>query len=84
MFDQARALIQRFKGDSYVHGLGVLPRAGALAAHLGRRAALVRDTSPDSTPLSTRSSKRFAQPGSKSQASYPAPPPMLRSKTCTG
>jgi alcohol dehydrogenase class IV len=46
MFDQARALIQRFKGDSYVHGLGVLPRAGALAAHLGRRAVLVRDTFP--------------------------------------
>ncbi len=43
MFDHARSLIRQFKGDSYVHGLGVLPRAGALAAALGRRAVLVRD-----------------------------------------
>jgi alcohol dehydrogenase class IV len=43
MFESARALIHSFKGAHYVHGLGVLPRAGSLAAALGRRAAVVRD-----------------------------------------
>jgi alcohol dehydrogenase class IV len=43
MFDDAISLIREFKGNSYVHGLGVLPQAGALAAQLGARAVLVRD-----------------------------------------
>jgi alcohol dehydrogenase class IV len=47
-FDKARALIRQFKGDSYIHGVGVLARVGGLAAGLGRRAALVRDTFPGS------------------------------------
>lgn len=42
--DSARTLIRQFKGDSYVHGLGVLPQAGELAAQLGTRAVVVRDT----------------------------------------
>jgi alcohol dehydrogenase len=46
MLERARTLIQGFKGEAYVNGLGVLPRAGALAAQLGRRAAVVRDTYP--------------------------------------
>ena len=40
-FDNARALLREFKGDAYIHGLGVLPRVGAAAAALGRRAAFV-------------------------------------------
>ena len=46
MFHTATSLIHQFKGDSYVHGLGVLPRAGTLAAPLGKRAVLVRDPFP--------------------------------------
>jgi alcohol dehydrogenase len=44
MFDEARKLIRAFKGETYVHGLGVLTQAGSLAAGLGRRAVVVRDT----------------------------------------
>jgi alcohol dehydrogenase class IV len=47
-FDKARQLIRQFKGDSYLSGYGVLPRVGELAAGLGRRAVLVRDTFPGS------------------------------------
>jgi alcohol dehydrogenase class IV len=47
-FDKARQLIAQFKGDNYIHGLGVLPNAGAAAAGLGRKAALVRDKFPGS------------------------------------
>jgi alcohol dehydrogenase class IV len=49
-FDKARELIRRFKGDSYLNGVGVLPGAGRLAAGLGRRAAVVRDAFPGSAP----------------------------------
>lgn len=44
-FDHARRLISDFKGDRYLHGLGVLSRAGELAAQLGRTAALICDSS---------------------------------------
>jgi len=50
-FDQARALLQEFKGKKYVHGLGVLPRVGEATVPLGRRAALVRDVFPGSDAL---------------------------------
>ena len=43
MFNKAKSLIHQFKGDSYVHGLGVLSGAGSLAAPFGTRAVLVRD-----------------------------------------
>jgi alcohol dehydrogenase len=36
--------LQEFKGDAYVNGSGVLDQAGALAAQVGGRAALVRST----------------------------------------
>jgi len=47
-FGEARALLREFKGDSYVHGMGVLPEVGGIAAALGRRAVLVRDAYPGS------------------------------------
>jgi alcohol dehydrogenase len=46
--ENARTLIRRFKGDKYVFGFGVLPQVGAMAAGLGKRAAVVRDTFPGS------------------------------------
>ena len=46
--ENARTLIRRFKGDKYVFGFDVLPQAGAMAAGLGKRAAVVRDTFPGS------------------------------------
>ncbi len=47
-FARAKELIQGFKGDAYLSGTGVLPRAGELAADLGKTAALVRDVFPGS------------------------------------
>jgi len=43
-FGKARELLTQFKGDAYIHGMGVLSRVGAAAAGLGKRAALVVDT----------------------------------------
>ena len=45
-FDSARELLREFKGETYVHGFGVLPQVGQAAAGMGRRAALVKDSFP--------------------------------------
>jgi len=50
-FDQARTLLQEFKGDSYLHGMNVLSQVGGVAAELGKRAALVADRFPGSDAL---------------------------------
>ena len=47
-FDTAREILQRFKGDRYANGFGVLAEAGPMAASLGKRAALVCDKFPGS------------------------------------
>jgi alcohol dehydrogenase len=54
LFDQARRLVRDFKGDSYASGYGALGRAGALAAGLGRRAVVVRDTFPGADAFAER------------------------------
>lgn len=43
-FDQARTLLRQFKGDTYLHGLHVLPQVGSVTAQEGKRAVLVRNT----------------------------------------
>ncbi len=45
-FDSAQALLHEFKGDTYLHGMGVLRQVGGVTATLGKRAALVRDVFP--------------------------------------
>jgi alcohol dehydrogenase len=45
-FEKARALLREFKGDKYLHGMGVLSQVGGVTAQLGKRAALVRDVFP--------------------------------------
>jgi alcohol dehydrogenase class IV len=45
-FDSAQALLHEFKGDAYLHGMGVLRQVGVVTAALGKRAALVRDVFP--------------------------------------
>jgi alcohol dehydrogenase class IV len=45
-FEKARALLREFKGDKYLHGMGVLAQVGEVTARLGSRAALVRDLFP--------------------------------------
>jgi len=45
-FEKANQLLSQFKGDRYIHGLGVLHRIGRRAATHGRRVALVRDSFP--------------------------------------
>jgi alcohol dehydrogenase len=47
-FDQARALLRAFKGDSYLYGAGVLSAVGEVVASQGTRPVLVRDTFPGS------------------------------------
>ena len=46
IFTQAQALLQEFKGDSYLYGVGALAKVGEAAVPLGNRAALVRSTFP--------------------------------------
>ena len=46
--EKAKGLIGEFKGDNYVYGPGALRQVGRVAANLGARAALVRDTFPGS------------------------------------
>jgi len=43
-FEKARALLNEFKGSSYLFGADVLPRVGDQASAAGEKAALVRDT----------------------------------------
>ena len=45
-FEKARELLREFKGDKYLHGMGVLSQVGEATAQLGKRAALVRDVFP--------------------------------------
>jgi alcohol dehydrogenase class IV len=47
-FDQARTLLHQFKGDTYLHGLNVLPQVGLVTAQQGRKAVLIRNTFPGS------------------------------------
>jgi alcohol dehydrogenase len=47
-FEKAQALLRGFKGDKYLHGIGVLSQVGGATAKLGARAALVRDAFPGS------------------------------------
>ena len=62
-FDKARALIRDFKGDNYIHGIGVLPRIGSLAAGLGKRAVLVRDIFPGSEKYAAAIQESLAASG---------------------
>jgi alcohol dehydrogenase len=50
-FDRAQVLLRQFKGDMYLHGLGILPQVGGVAAGVGRRAALVAGHFPGSAPF---------------------------------
>ncbi len=43
LFSDAESFIKDFKGERYVHGVGVLSDAGNLALPLGRRTLFVRD-----------------------------------------
>ena len=47
-FSKARAMLSEFKGDAYIHGLGVLPQVGKATAKYGRNAALIADHFPGS------------------------------------
>ncbi len=49
--DRARRLLVEFKGDRYLFGAGVLPRAGQLVARAGNRAVLIRPSFSDSEPF---------------------------------
>jgi alcohol dehydrogenase len=57
-FENARHLLRQFKGDSYINGFDVLPRAGTLAAALGGKVLFVCDRFPgsDSFAATIRSS----------------------------
>jgi alcohol dehydrogenase len=45
-FTTAQRLLSQFKGERYLHGMGVLSAVGPTAAGLGRRAVLVYDSFP--------------------------------------
>jgi alcohol dehydrogenase len=50
---RAYELLKEWKGDSYVHGLGVLDQVGPLAAAFGKR-ALVVSNNPYMKPVADR------------------------------
>ncbi len=62
-FTRARALLRDFKGDRYIFGTNVLPRAGAIAATWGKRAVLVRSTFPGSDAFVQTIREALAQSG---------------------
>lgn len=62
-FDQAQALLRQFKGDTYLHGLGVLPQTGSSTAPLGQQAVLVRDRFPGSESFVETIKKSLAMAG---------------------
>ena len=38
-FGKAKELLREFKGDHYLHGMGVLSQVGSVTAELGKRGA---------------------------------------------
>jgi alcohol dehydrogenase len=62
-FDKAQTLLREFKGDKYLHGLGVLPQMGGMTAIQGKRAALVRDVFPGADAYVSRIKESLAGAG---------------------
>jgi len=62
-FDKAQVLLQEFKGDTYVSGMGVLPRLGGLAASLGTSAALIHATFDGSEEMLRQIQESLARAG---------------------
>jgi alcohol dehydrogenase class IV len=60
---KAQALLREFKGDKYLHGMGVLSQVGSVTASLGRRAALVRDVFPGADTYVTTIKESLAGSG---------------------
>ncbi|MFH1571336.1 MAG: iron-containing alcohol dehydrogenase [Gemmatimonadota bacterium] len=62
-FDNARARLRDFKGEKYLHGMGILPQVGAAAAGLGKRAGLVVDAFPGSQAYVAQIRRSLAEAG---------------------
>jgi alcohol dehydrogenase len=63
LFDTARGLLRSFKGDTYVHGMGVLAQIGPVTQRLGTRGLLVRDRFPGSDAYLGQIKDSLAQAG---------------------
>lgn len=61
--DDARELLKAWRGDTYVHGLGILPTLGRRARELGRRAALVTTSFPGSVDPTVALRTRLIEAG---------------------
>ena len=48
IFLKAEELLREFKGDAYIHGMGVIDQVGPAVSGLGRKAVLVVDAFPGS------------------------------------
>jgi alcohol dehydrogenase len=46
LFEKARELLSRWKGDGYVFGRGVLPELGKMAGKIGKNALVICNTGP--------------------------------------
>jgi alcohol dehydrogenase class IV len=62
-FDQAQYFLQCFKGDTYLHGLEVLPQVGPAAAQLGKHAVFISDSFPGSTGYVTAIKESLSSAG---------------------
>jgi alcohol dehydrogenase class IV len=74
-FEKARALLQQFKGDSYLFGNGVLADVGETVAGAGKRAALVRETFEGSDKFVKVIADSMAQAGVELAAVIKGPRP---------
>jgi alcohol dehydrogenase len=62
-YEKAQGLLREFKGDKYLHGMGVLSQVGSVTARLGKRAALVRDVFPGADAYVTTIKESLAGAG---------------------
>ena len=62
-FEKAGALLKEFKGDSYLHGAGVLSSVGEVASSAGTKAALIYDSFLGSDNYLTTIRNSLAQAG---------------------
>lgn len=62
-FDKSEDLLREFKGDTYVHGSGVLGEVGRQTALLGTRAALIRSTYPGTDAIVAVAKRSLVEAG---------------------
>jgi alcohol dehydrogenase len=74
-FEEARILIRRFKGETYLSGFEVLPEVGRRCSELGERAVIVCNTFPGSEKFAAQISESLEKAGVQLLAMIPGARP---------